>query len=101
MDKEDVLCVYIYIYVYTHMRARAHTHTHTHTHNGIPLSHEKERNFSISRTEKDKYCMVSYVESKKYNKLVNITKKKRTHRYREQTSSYKWGVGNVGVGEWP
>ena len=23
---------------------------------------------------------------KKYNKLVNITKKKQTHRYREQTS---------------
>ena len=29
-----------------------------------------------------------YVESKKYNKLVNITKKKQTHRYREQTSGY-------------
>ena len=26
-----------------------------------------------------------YVESKKYNKLVNITKKKQTHRYREET----------------
>ena len=26
-----------------------------------------------------------YVESKKYNKLVNITKKKQTHWYREQT----------------
>ena len=31
------------------------------------------------------------VESKKYNKLVNITKKKLTHRYREQTSGYQWG----------
>ena len=28
---------------------------------------------------------------KKYDKLVNITKKKRTHRYREQTSDYQWG----------
>ena len=27
-----------------------------------------------------------YVESKKYNKLVNITKKKQTHKYREQTT---------------
>ena len=27
---------------------------------------------------------------KKYNKLVNITKKKQTHRYRKQTSSYQW-----------
>ena len=32
----------------------------------------------------------SYVESKKYNKLVNITKRKQTHRYRGQTSSYQW-----------
>ena len=31
------------------------------------------------------------MESKKYNKLVNITKKKQTHRYREQTSGYPWG----------
>ena len=33
------------------------------------------------------------VESKKYNKLENITKKKWTHRYREQTSGYQWGEG--------
>ena len=32
---------------------------------------------------------ITYVESKKYNKLMNITKKKQTHRYREQTSSYQ------------
>ena len=31
------------------------------------------------------------MESKKYNKLVNITKKKQTHRYSEQTSDYQWG----------
>ena len=29
----------------------------------------------ISQTEKDNLCMVSQVESKKYNKLVNISKK--------------------------
>ena len=29
-----------------------------------------------------------YVESKKYNKLVNVTWKKKTHRYREQTNHY-------------
>ena len=28
---------------------------------------------------------------KKYDKLVNITKKKLTHRHREQTSDYQWG----------
>ena len=33
------------------------------------------------------------MESKNYNKLVNITKKKQTHRYREQTSGYQWGGG--------
>ena len=32
-----------------------------------------------------------YVESKKYNKLVNITKKKQAHR--EQTSGYQRGEG--------
>ena len=31
----------------------------------------------IIQTEKDKYL---YVESKKYTKLVNITKKEQTHR---------------------
>ena len=30
---------------------------------------------------------------KKYNKLVNTTKKKQTHRYREQTSGYQCGKG--------
>ena len=32
------------------------------------------------------------MESKKQNKVVNITKKKQTHRYRAQTTSdYQWG----------
>ena len=26
--------------------------------------------------------------------VVNITKKKQTHRYREQTSGYQWGEGS-------
>ena len=35
-----------------------------------------------------------YLESKKYNILVNIiTKKKQTHRYKEQTSGYQQGEG--------
>ena len=33
------------------------------------------------------------MEYKKYNELVNITKKKQTHKYREQTSGYQWGGG--------
>ena len=44
-----------------------------------------------------------YVGSEKYNKLENITKKKRTHRYWEQISGYQWGEeggrGNIGGGE--
>ena len=31
-----------------------------------------------------------YLESKEQNKLVTITKRKQTHRYREQTSGYQW-----------
>ena len=57
----------------------------------------------ISQTDKDKYCMMSHVESKRYNKLVNITKKKQAHRRRKQTSGYQWGKGrgkgNIGVGD--
>ena len=41
------------------------------------------------------------MESKKYNELVNITKKKQTHRFGEQTSGYQWGErGELGVGRW-
>ena len=44
-----------------------------------------------------------YVESEKYSKLVNETKKKQTHRYRQQTSGYQWGEGRgqgkIGVGD--
>ena len=34
---------------------------------------------------------------KNYNKLVNITKKKETHRYGEQTSGYQWGGNGEGA----
>ena len=40
------------------------------------------------------------MESKKYNKLVNITKKKHTHRYREQTSGEREEErGKIEVGD--
>ena len=49
----------------------------------------------ISQREKVKYCMIHlYVESKNQNKLVNITKKKHTRRYKEQPSSYQWEEGS-------
>ena len=36
-------------------------------------------------------------ESKKYNKVMNITKKRQTHRYREQTSGDQQGKGRRGM----
>ena len=43
------------------------------------------------------------MDSKKYSKLVTVTKEKETHRYGEQTSGYQWGEGRgrgkIGVGE--
>jgi len=52
----------------------------------------------------NKYCRYHlYVEFLKYNKLVNITKKKQTHRCREQTGGYQWrdgrAWGNIRVGD--
>ena len=35
------------------------------------------------------------MESKKYNKVMNITKKKQTHRYKEQTSGWDFPGGAV------
>jgi len=40
-----------------------------------------------------------HVKSKKCNKLVNITKKKQTHRHREQAGGYQSGERRGGVGE--
>ena len=50
---------------------------------GIMLSEVRQRKRNTIR-------YYSYVESKKYNKLVNIIKRKQTHKYREQTSGYQW-----------
>lgn len=36
------------------------------------------------------------MESKKHDKLENITKKQQTQRYRERTSSYQRGQGTGG-----
>ena len=54
----------------------------------------------LSEISQRKTNMISfYVESKKYNKLVNKMKKKQTHRYKELTSCYQWGGAILGVGE--
>ena len=94
-------CVYICIicgYIYTH--THTHNRMYVYIHNRILLGHKKELKFvisttwldleavmlsKISQTEKSEYCMLSlYMESEKDNKLVNIRKKKQTHR--KQTS---------------
>ena len=55
----------------------------------------------ISQRNKNTVWYHLYVESRKYNKLVNITKKKQTQRYREKTgvtSGERETVGgNIGV----
>ena len=67
----------------------------------ILMSHRgKQMLYNISY---NKCCITfSYVESNNYNKLVNITKNKQTHIYRERTSGYQWGEGReegkTGVG---
>ena len=78
-----------------------------HIHNGILLSHKKgttichlqkawmdlegimPSKISLIKTNIVWYHL--HVESKKYNKLMNLTKKKQTHKYREQTSGYQRG----------
>ena len=80
MDKENVMC--------------SHTHTHTHTHTMEYYSAIKENEIfpfaatwmdvegimrsKISHTKTNSVCYCSSVDSKKYNKLMNIRKKKQT-----------------------
>ena len=48
----------------------------------------------INQRKTNTVCYHLHAESKKYNKLVNRTKKE-THGYREQSSGYQWVEGNV------
>ena len=47
----------------------------------------------ISHIEKNTLWYDLYMESKKYNKLMNIIQKKQTHGHGEQASGYQWGEG--------
>ena len=47
----------------------------------------------MSQRKTNTGCFHLYVESKKENKQMNLTKKKQIHRYRKQTSGYQWGEG--------
>ena len=77
-----------------------------HTYNGILLGIKKKEilpfaatwmelegilSSEISQIKTNTVWFHLYIESKKCNKLVNMTKEKQTHRYREWTSGY--GVG--------
>ena len=50
----------------------------------------------VSQTKTNTVWYHLYMESKKYNKLVNITEK-QIHRYREQTSGYQWRENGGGA----
>ena len=46
----------------------------------------------LSQTENDNTVWYDlYMESKKHNKLVTITKKNQVHMYRGQICGYQWG----------
>ena len=76
----------------------------------ILLSHKKEWKISIcnnmegirlseiNQTKTNTVWYHLYVGPKKYNKLVNTTKQKQTHRFWEQTSGYQWGQGRGSIG---
>ena len=55
------------------------------------------------RERQNLVCCNFYVEHKKQNKQIYITKQKQTHRYRKQTRGYQWGEGRaegkIGVGD--
>ena len=61
----------------------------------------------VSQTEKDRYCMTSLIcEMQKHNKLVNVTSKKQTPRYRGKTvgrgaGRYRGGAWEVQIWVWP
>lgn len=58
------------------------------------LSNERRKEYYHKIIEVKTFLSIIYhlhVESKKYNELVNITKKKQSHRYREQNSGYQFG----------
>ena len=88
---------------YTHK----HTHTHTHTHTMEYYSAiKKEQDFAIcnnmdglegyyakwNKSENNIMHDITYIWKLK-KKSSKYSKKKQTHRYREQASGYQWGEG--------
>ena len=94
MDKEDV--VYMYTMEYNSAIKKNEILPFAATWvdlEGIMLSEiSKTKSFCLTYMEYKSHTTYMW-NLKKYNKLVNTTKKKQTHRYREQTSGYQWGEG--------
>ena len=102
MDQEDVH-IYIYKYVYMNMYWNnigilLEYYSAIKKNEMMPFAAmwvnlENIMQSEISQRKTNSIWYHLYMESKKYNKLVNITKKKQTHRHREQTSGYHWRQG--------
>ena len=107
-------------YFNSSMKMTSFTEDVVHIYNGILLSHKKERNNAmcsnmdgldledtmlsgVSQRKTNSVGHHLYVESKKYNKVVNLTKKKQIYRYGEQLAVTRGereiGRGNTGVGK--
>ena len=55
----------------------------------------------VSQTEKDKYHIILYVESKKMVQMNLFTKQKQSHKCRKQTYGYQRGKGRSDkLGDW-
>ena len=87
---------------FTFLHTYTHTHTHTHEYYSViknenlpfPTTWMDQEGIMLSKISQIKTNTIGYylyMKSKKWNKQMNITKQKQTHRYGEQTSSYQWG----------
>ena len=53
--------------------------------------------------KREVHSYIGLPQETKYNKPVNIARKKETHRYRENANGYQWGEarrGIIGMTEW-
>ena len=98
-----------YMYMYFQCVYNLYMCVYNYLYNEILLSHKKEWNFSffqqcgwISQIKNDKWYHL-YVEPKKCNELVNITKRTRLtdigNKLMATTGERKVGRGNIGAGE--
>ena len=70
-----------------------------HVHNMVEFGGRYAKWNKSDRERQILYHYQLYVKSKKLCKLVNIRKKKQTHRYTALTTGYWWGEGRGYIGE--